>query len=83
MQWEPALFLVLAWLMVYLCILRGTASTGKVGGHSSGGRGPVPGRLPAALEGQKLCWGRHGWCAGTGHLVGDTKDGQLCLGSQP
>ncbi|KAF6101171.1 solute carrier family 6 member 20 [Phyllostomus discolor] len=29
-QWEPALCLVLAWLAVYLCILRGTASTGKV-----------------------------------------------------
>ncbi|KAH0510296.1 Sodium- and chloride-dependent transporter XTRP3B [Microtus ochrogaster] len=30
MQWEPALCLTLAWLMVYLCILRGTESTGKV-----------------------------------------------------
>ncbi|XP_069873721.1 sodium- and chloride-dependent transporter XTRP3A-like isoform X2 [Dipodomys merriami] len=30
MQWEPALCLILAWLMVYLCILRGTESTGKV-----------------------------------------------------
>ncbi|KAF7485506.1 Hypothetical predicted protein [Marmota monax] len=30
-QWEPALCLILAWLMVYLCILRGTESTGKVG----------------------------------------------------
>lgn len=30
-QWEPALCLVLAWLVVYLCILRGTESTGKVG----------------------------------------------------
>ncbi|KAM5315549.1 sodium- and chloride-dependent transporter XTRP3 [Glossophaga mutica] len=29
-QWEPALCLVLAWLVVYLCILRGPASTGKV-----------------------------------------------------
>ncbi|EHA98645.1 Sodium- and chloride-dependent transporter XTRP3, partial [Heterocephalus glaber] len=29
-QWELALCLVLAWLMVYLCILRGTESTGKV-----------------------------------------------------
>ncbi|XP_069416983.1 sodium- and chloride-dependent transporter XTRP3 isoform X1 [Ovis canadensis] len=29
-QWEPALCLVLAWLVVYLCILRGTESTGKV-----------------------------------------------------
>ncbi|XP_048190854.1 sodium- and chloride-dependent transporter XTRP3 [Perognathus longimembris pacificus] len=29
-QWEPVLCLVLAWLMVYLCILRGTESTGKV-----------------------------------------------------
>ncbi|XP_049997389.1 sodium- and chloride-dependent transporter XTRP3 isoform X4 [Alexandromys fortis] len=29
-QWEPALCLTLAWLMVYLCILRGTESTGKV-----------------------------------------------------
>ncbi|XP_077651812.1 sodium- and chloride-dependent transporter XTRP3 isoform X1 [Urocitellus parryii] len=29
-QWEPALCLILAWLMVYLCILRGTESTGKV-----------------------------------------------------
>ncbi|KAI5934638.1 Sodium- and chloride-dependent transporter XTRP3 [Manis javanica] len=30
MRWEPALCLVLAWLVVYLCILRGTESTGKV-----------------------------------------------------
>ncbi|KAM5292568.1 sodium- and chloride-dependent transporter XTRP3 isoform 4-T4 [Ctenodactylus gundi] len=29
-QWELALCLVLAWLLVYLCILRGTESTGKV-----------------------------------------------------
>ncbi|NP_001372612.1 sodium- and chloride-dependent transporter XTRP3 isoform 3 [Homo sapiens] len=29
-QWEPALCLLLAWLVVYLCILRGTESTGKV-----------------------------------------------------
>ncbi|XP_051030992.1 sodium- and chloride-dependent transporter XTRP3-like, partial [Phodopus roborovskii] len=29
-QWEPALCLILAWLMVYLCILRGTESTSKV-----------------------------------------------------
>uniref|UniRef100_A0A5F9CLS6 Transporter n=1 Tax=Oryctolagus cuniculus TaxID=9986 RepID=A0A5F9CLS6_RABIT len=29
-QWEPALCLLLAWLLVYLCILRGTESTGKV-----------------------------------------------------
>ncbi|XP_058534566.1 sodium- and chloride-dependent transporter XTRP3 [Ochotona princeps] len=30
LQWEPALCLILAWLVVYLCILRGTESTGKV-----------------------------------------------------
>ncbi|XP_004368760.1 sodium- and chloride-dependent transporter XTRP3 [Trichechus manatus latirostris] len=29
-QWQPALCLILAWLVVYLCILRGTESTGKV-----------------------------------------------------
>ncbi|XP_003794564.1 sodium- and chloride-dependent transporter XTRP3 isoform X2 [Otolemur garnettii] len=29
-QWEQALCLILAWLTVYLCILRGTASTGKM-----------------------------------------------------
>ncbi|XP_044773264.1 sodium- and chloride-dependent transporter XTRP3 isoform X3 [Neomonachus schauinslandi] len=29
-QWEPALCLILAWLVVYLCILRGTESTGKL-----------------------------------------------------
>ncbi|XP_003476928.2 sodium- and chloride-dependent transporter XTRP3 [Cavia porcellus] len=29
-QWEPALCLVLAWMMVYLCILRGPETTGKV-----------------------------------------------------
>ncbi|XP_032843810.1 sodium- and chloride-dependent transporter XTRP3 isoform X2 [Tyto alba] len=29
-QWEQALCLTLAWLVVYLCILRGTESTGKV-----------------------------------------------------
>ncbi|KAM6160172.1 sodium- and chloride-dependent transporter XTRP3 [Erethizon dorsatum] len=29
-QWELALCLVLAWMTVYLCILRGTESTGKV-----------------------------------------------------
>lgn len=30
-QWELAVCLILAWLVVYLCILRGTESTGKVG----------------------------------------------------
>lgn len=40
-QWEQALCLTLAWLVVYLCILRGTASTGKV----RAGHGPAePGR---------------------------------------
>nr|XP_056713923.1 sodium- and chloride-dependent transporter XTRP3 isoform X2 [Euleptes europaea] len=29
-QWEQAVCLILAWLMVYLCILRGTESTGKL-----------------------------------------------------
>ncbi|XP_059966837.1 sodium- and chloride-dependent transporter XTRP3 isoform X3 [Mesoplodon densirostris] len=29
-QWELALCLILAWLLVYLCILRGTESTGKM-----------------------------------------------------
>ncbi|KAM9185828.1 sodium- and chloride-dependent transporter XTRP3 isoform 1-T1 [Dugong dugon] len=29
-QWQPALCLILAWLVVYLCILRGTESTGKL-----------------------------------------------------
>ncbi|XP_044534547.1 sodium- and chloride-dependent transporter XTRP3 isoform X2 [Gracilinanus agilis] len=29
-QWEQALCLILAWLVVYLCILRGTESTGKI-----------------------------------------------------
>ncbi|XP_068944450.1 sodium- and chloride-dependent transporter XTRP3 [Petaurus breviceps papuanus] len=29
-QWEQALCLILAWLVVYLCILKGTESTGKV-----------------------------------------------------
>uniref|UniRef100_A0A7N5JWU9 Transporter n=1 Tax=Ailuropoda melanoleuca TaxID=9646 RepID=A0A7N5JWU9_AILME len=29
-QWEPALCLILAWLVVYLCILRGTETTGKL-----------------------------------------------------
>uniref|UniRef100_A0A8C0WB71 Transporter n=1 Tax=Castor canadensis TaxID=51338 RepID=A0A8C0WB71_CASCN len=37
-QWEPALCLTLAWLMVYLCILRGTESTGKVGREHEGPR---------------------------------------------
>lgn len=71
-QWEPALCLILAWLVVYLCILRGTESTGKVGRHSVRGWCPAGGRwapapalalgratgLPSAVEGQKLCWGR-------------------------
>lgn len=45
-QWEQALCLTLAWLVVYLCILRGTASTGKVrAGHSRDvGRGNSAGR---------------------------------------
>ncbi|KAM6087261.1 sodium- and chloride-dependent transporter XTRP3 isoform 3-T3 [Chlamydotis macqueenii] len=30
LQWEQALCLTLAWLVVYLCILRGTESTGKM-----------------------------------------------------
>ena len=34
-QWEQALCLTLAWLVVYLCILRGTESTGKVRGRRS------------------------------------------------
>lgn len=34
-QWEQALCLTLAWLVVYLCILRGTESTGKVRGGGS------------------------------------------------
>lgn len=29
-QWEQAACLILAWLLVYLCILRGTEHTGKV-----------------------------------------------------
>ncbi|KAM7175429.1 sodium- and chloride-dependent transporter XTRP3 isoform 3-T3 [Macrochelys suwanniensis] len=29
-QWEQAVCLILAWLVVYLCILRGTESTGKI-----------------------------------------------------
>ncbi|XP_026501825.1 sodium- and chloride-dependent transporter XTRP3-like isoform X2 [Terrapene carolina triunguis] len=29
-QWEQAICLILAWLVVYLCILRGTESTGKL-----------------------------------------------------
>ncbi|XP_067417836.1 sodium- and chloride-dependent transporter XTRP3 isoform X2 [Emydura macquarii macquarii] len=29
-QWEQAVCLILAWLVVYLCILRGTESTGKL-----------------------------------------------------
>lgn len=32
-QWEQVLCLILAWLVVYLCILRGTESTGKVSRH--------------------------------------------------
>lgn len=39
LQWEPALCLLLAWLVVYLCILRGTESTGKVGARRVGVRG--------------------------------------------
>lgn len=54
-QWEPALCLILAWLVVYLCILRGTASTGKVGRQSMSGRpwgqagGWTGGRATASL----------------------------------
>lgn len=64
-QWEPALCLVLAWLVVYLCILRGTESTGKVGPQSlPRGPGSATG-LPPALEGRKPCWGtgcrQHRW----------------------
>ncbi|XP_004640732.1 sodium- and chloride-dependent transporter XTRP3 [Octodon degus] len=29
-QWEPALCLILAWMMVFLCTLRGTETVGKV-----------------------------------------------------
>lgn len=44
-QWEQALCLTLAWLVVYLCILRGTASTGKVrAGHSPAEPGRDVGR---------------------------------------
>lgn len=70
-QWEPALCLILAWLVVYLCTLRGTESTGKVGWEGlvlwgaaagSGRPRPPPGpwaRQEAAIcsQGQKLCWG--------------------------
>lgn len=47
LQWEPALCLILAWLVVYLCILRGTESTGKVGSTAWGGGAPG-GRRAAA-----------------------------------
>lgn len=52
-QWEPALCLLLAWLVVYLCILRGTESTGKVGLQRGRGRrsGRAGGRAAAALPG--------------------------------
>lgn len=57
-RWEPALCLVLAWLVVYLCILRGTESTGKVGWPSMGqGNGGQEGlqRLPGQCQGDAFC----------------------------
>ncbi|XP_076431654.1 sodium- and chloride-dependent transporter XTRP3 isoform X2 [Peromyscus maniculatus bairdii] len=56
-QWEPALCLTLAWLIVYLCILRGTESTGKML--------PAMGKLLRHLT-QRLC---HDPC--NCHLRGD------------
>ena len=55
-QWEPALCLVLAWLVVYLCILRGTESTGKVGlgGWRPGRRRGSP-RSALGRRGGRLC----------------------------
>lgn len=63
-QWEPALCLLLAWLMVYLCILRGTESTGKVGQGAprvqcslrevAREQWPVPGAASAVLGGSWL-----------------------------
>lgn len=69
-QWEPALCLILAWLVVYLCTLRGTESTGKVGREGlvlrvGGGKQRRPRPPPGALgqpreaavcsQGQRLC----------------------------
>lgn len=57
-QWEPALCLILAWLVVYLCILRGTESTGKVG---LGGLVPRAAARPPpqpalGRRGGRRCW---------------------------
>lgn len=66
MQWEPALCLILAWLLVYLCILRGTESTGKVGRR----HGCVCGKAASAVEGQKRGGGEgKDRDAGTSHLL--------------
>lgn len=61
-QWEPALCLILAWLLVYLCILRGTESTGKV--DCGGGGGSGWGALGSGRSGGCLCGQGGGSCAG-------------------
>lgn len=96
-QWEPALCLILAWLVVYLCTLRGTESTGKVGREGlvlrvGGGKQRRPRPPPGALgqpreaavcsQGQRLC--RVGGVGGgTNRLLDDYKNGQRSVKLHP
>lgn len=80
MQWEPALCLTLAWLMVYLCILRGTESTGKVGREHEGPRAWAGGHVGGHAS-VRQCQGlKHAGAecmdvvACKIHLLGDSKD---------
>lgn len=73
-QWEPALCLILAWLVVYLCILRGTESTGKVGLE-----GLAPRAAARPLRRRRWGGGADG-DAGTSLAAGD---GQRSCRSQP
>lgn len=87
-QWEPALCLILAWLLVYLCILRGTESTGKVdcGGGGGGWWLGSPGQwqergLPLWPRGRKLCWGGGPDCDADLSPAQDYRHGWRCLGA--
>lgn len=79
-QWEPALCLVLAWLVVYLCILRGTETTGKVGTAEPL---PGPGQCQQAARHPRGRGARGRTCAGeegtdTSHRPGHQARGQWC-----
>ncbi|XP_013368800.1 PREDICTED: sodium- and chloride-dependent transporter XTRP3A-like [Chinchilla lanigera] len=55
-QWEPALCLILAWMMMYLFTLRNTETVGKVGSARGGLHGT--GWHPAEWGPRRCCWSK-------------------------